>query len=167
MKRILILGVVALVLLTGCLHGGDAVGDGEDRTVAVASGLTDADQAELQELQEEMQQMQMQMQFEAENMTEEEMQEAQEEIQQLQQQLQQQQQEAVQANLEVLREHIQATETVEVVDEGDAAPVFIVSGDAGEILDLLDHEEAAAIVSEEEGLDALQPQQQMPEGEMP
>ncbi len=173
-KTHIVLLLVAVVALAGCVGGNgatDDVGpngepangvDAETHTVGIATDLTEEDQQEFADIEQELQQLQMQLQFGGENMTEEEMEQLQQEAQQLQQELQQAEQEAINENLETLRTSIEGTETVEIVDETEDIPLFVVEGDAGEILNLLnDEEEAAVAVSEAEGTEFLQPQEPM------
>lgn len=166
-------GAVALILLTGCLNG--VVGDNGDNgleaegeaTVGVAVGMDAETQQSItedlnQSEQELLQQAQM-AQFGEVELSEEELERA----EALQQELEQAQQEAMDDIIADFEGEIDASQTLQVEDsiEAGGESLYLVSGNAGELIGLLDVRGAEAIVSEnqyQQIVEQQQAQQQMP-----
>lgn len=166
-------GAVALILLTGCLNG--VTGDNGDNgleaegeaTVGVAVGMDAETQQAItgdlnQSEQELLQQAQM-AQFGEVELSDEELERA----EALQQELEQAQQEAVDEIMTDFEGEIDASETLQIEDsiETGAESIYLVSGNSGELIGLLEVRGAEAIVSQgqyQQILEQQQAQQQMP-----
>lgn len=190
MKRTVILGVVALVLLTGCLHGGNGaengLENGEEATVAVAVGMSAEAQ---QEIQAEQQQAQQEFMEDLNETEQELLQQAQfgqvaEEDQALVDDLMAQMEEAG-ADAEALAEDaqqealddldaaVQGSDTLEEIDRLDVQgeTLVLLSGNANELIGLLGQPGVHALLDQQQ-YDQLAEQMAMqeegfPGGEMP
>ncbi len=185
-QKALILGVVALVLLTGCLHGGsgDEVQSGEDATVAIAVGMSNETQQELSAAQEEARQEVIENLNESETRMFQQAQQAQllgGELNESQEQLLQRVQEDVQAaqsgaqqtaeeqRLETLSDvesYILESGNMELVDRIDVQgqSLLLVTGSSSEIVGLLEQPGVQAIIRQQQ-FDQIKQQQQ--QGGMP
>lgn len=171
-KKAAVFGLVVLVLLTGCLHGGggENAESGEDATVAVAVGMSEETEQELSEAQQEAQQQVLEDLNDSENAMYQEAQQAQmaggelnDSQSQLLERIQQDAQDAQsdaeedaeqsrQETLDDLENNISESEDLELVDsvEVQGQSLLLVSGSSNGVLGLLD----------QPGVQGILPQQQ-------
>lgn len=181
-RKLAVLGVVALVLLTGCLHGGsgDEVESGEDATVAIAVGMSNETQQELSAAQQEARQQvlddlndsetSMYQQAQQAQLLGGELNETQEQLlQRLQQDIQEAQseaqEEADQARQETLADvesNISESENLELVDrvEVQGQTLILVRGSPNGIVGLLGQPGVKAIIQQQQFDQIKQRQQQ-------
>lgn len=182
-QKVVLFGVVALVILTGCLggnggdggdagdiDGGGAVGDTGEATVAVAVGLgedTPPGVAERLNLSRSDQMLFRQAQQSPDELSDEDqqrVQQIQQEVQQAQQELQEEEEQAVQEKVEEFGSTVNSTQTLSM--EGSqrvpqqTSTLFLVSGNPSEVLGLLNESGVQAITREEQFNRMQQRQQQ-------
>lgn len=180
-RKLAVLGVVALVLLTGCLHGGSGedVQSGEDATVAIAVGMSNETQQELQQAQQEARQQvladlndsetTMYQQAQQAQILGGELNETQEQLlQRLQQDIQEAQSDAQekaeqqrQQTLADVENNISESENLELVDRIDVQgqTLILVRGSPNELVGLLSQPGVKAILRQKQ-YDRIKQQQQ-------
>lgn len=185
-KTVAVLGVVTLVLFTGCLHGGSNgdVEPGEEATVAVAVGLTTQAQEELSTAQQEAQQEVIDELNESETALYQEAQQAQltgqelneshqelldrmrQQVQEAQSQAEAEAEESRQQTLSDVEETISSSDGLELSDRItiQQQTFFLVTGEPNEIVGLLGQPGVHAIVTEEQFSQLQQQQQQQQQG---
>lgn len=160
-KVLMALGIVAVLLFSGCLNGvpGDG-GDGGDgnHTAAIAVGLTAEDQQQIQASLNQSEQALLQRaqfgQLDQENQSRAE---------DLNRRLQNQQMEALNSSVDRVRERVEDSDTLEIEGRQDVGgqSLLLVSGSGSEILGLLETEGVTAIASQEQ-YEQIRRQQQQP-----
>ena len=184
-QRIVLFGVVALVILTGCLggnggdggssgdiDGGGTVSDAGEATVAVAVGLGEdappgvAERLNLSQRDRRILQQAQQSPGELSAEEQERAQQIQQQIQQAQLEVQNEQEQAIQQRRERFESAVNSSESLAVNDRIDQtqSSLFLVSGTPSEILGLLEEEGVEGILSEQQFSDIVEQQQQQPGG---
>jgi len=185
-KKMVLFGVVALVVLAGCvggnggdggndgdIDGGGAVSDAGEATVAVAVGLGEdappgvAERLNLSRSDQLLFQQAQQSPDELSDEEQERAQQIQQEVQQAQQELQEEEEQAVQEKIEEFGSTVNSTQTLSV--EGSqripqqTSTLFLVSGSPSEILGLLNESGVQAITGEDQ-FNQMQQRQRQPGG---
>ena len=169
-SKFVVLGVVALVALTGCIGGPGGNGDtgggadvdaGNTTTVAVAVGLDAQAQQELSGMLNQSEQILLQRaQLAPGNLSSAEQQRA----QRIQQEMQQAQQDAVNESSADFESAVDSTETLAVegsIQQGSTS-LYLISGSPSEVVGLLNQSNVQAITSQEQYNQLQQQQQQAP-----
>lgn len=174
--KVTVLGVVALVALTGCIGGlgGDGNGNGNGAnidsgnttTVSVAVGLDSQARQEISQMQilnQSEQQFLRRAQSDPGNLSVSQQQRARGLIRERQQAQRDAQQNALNESGVEFESTVNATETLSIEDSIQQAPSFLylVSGSPSEIVGLLNQSNVQAIASQEQ-FRQLQQQQQAP-----
>lgn len=185
-QKMVLFGVVALVVLAGCvggnggdvgndgdIDGGGAVSDAGEATVAVAVGLGEdappgvAERLNLSRSDQLLFQQAQQSPDELSDEEQERAQQIQQEVQQAQQELQEEEEQAVQEKIEEFGSTVNSTQTLSV--EGSqripqqTSTLFLVSGNPSQILGLLNESGVQAITGEDQ-FNQMQQRQRQPGG---